>query len=71
MAYLVGFPMQRGGTVVVAMDDEQLAGFSPAAASPGEVAAQASESFEAAVDKLLPAVSAVGDRMKAAGARMS
>jgi hypothetical protein len=64
MAYLVEFPMQSGETVLVEMDDEQLAGFSPAAVSPGEVAAKASESFEAAVDKLVPAVRAIGDRMK-------
>jgi hypothetical protein len=65
MAYLVEFPMQgTGETVIVEMDDEQLAGFAPAAVSPGEVAARASESFEAAVDRLIPAVSAIGERMR-------
>ncbi len=64
MSYLVEFPVAGNETVIVEMDDEQLAGFAPAAVSPGEVAARASESFEAAVDKLLPTVRAIGDRMK-------
>lgn len=64
MAYLVEFPLDDGGHVVVEMDDEQLAGFSPAAVSPGEVAVTAAASLEAAVDRLLPAVKAIGDRMK-------
>ena len=64
MSYLVEFPVAGNESVIVEMDDDQLAGFAPAAVSPGEVAARASESFEAAVDKLLPTVRAIGDRMR-------
>jgi hypothetical protein len=53
--YLVKFPMAGGESVVVEMGDEQLAEFAPAAVEPGEVAATAAESFESAVDRLLPA----------------
>lgn len=63
MAYLVEFPVAGGEKVVVEMDDEQLGGFTPAAVSPGEVAVTAADSFESAIDRLLPAVRAVGDRM--------
>ena len=64
MAHLIEFEMADGGTVVVEADDEQLAGFQPAAASPGEVAAKATESFEAALDRLLPPIAAIGERMR-------
>jgi Trypsin-co-occurring domain 1 len=64
MAYLVEFPVAGNERVIVEMDDEQLAGLAPAAVSPGEVAATATESFEAALDRLLPAVQAIGARMK-------
>lgn len=63
MAHLVEFPLKDGETILVEMDDEQLAGFAPAAA-PGEVAARATESFEAAIDKVLPALRAIGERMR-------
>jgi hypothetical protein len=62
--HLVRFPMARGEYVVVEMGDEQLGGFAPAAAEPGEVAATATESFEHAVDRLLPAVRAISERMQ-------
>ena len=64
MTYLVEFPMMGGGSVVVEMGDEQLAGFAPAAVNPGAVATTVAETFESAVDRLLPAVRAIGDRMK-------
>jgi hypothetical protein len=64
MAYLVEFPLAGNERVIVEMDDEQLAGFAPAAVTPGEVAVKATESFEAALDRLLPAVQAISARMK-------
>jgi NTP-dependent ternary system trypsin peptidase co-occuring protein len=64
MAYLVEFPVAGDKRVIVEMDDEQLAGFAPAAVSPDEIAVRATESFEVAVDRLLPAVQAIGNRMK-------
>jgi hypothetical protein len=64
MAYLIRFPIAGGESVIVEMDDDQLAGFAPAAVAPGEVAATATESFESALDRLLPAVRAISERMK-------
>lgn len=64
MPYLVEFPMEDGETVVVEMDDDQLAGVAPAAVSPGEVAARATQSFEKALDRLLPTIRAIGDRLR-------
>ena len=64
MPHLIEFEMADGGTVVVEVDDDQLAGFAPAAA-PGEVAAKATESFEAALDRLLPPIKAIGERVRA------
>jgi hypothetical protein len=66
MAYLVEFPVGDGGTVVIEVGDDQLAGFAPAAA-PGEIAARSKESFETAVDALLPAVRAIGERISRLG----
>jgi Trypsin-co-occurring domain 1 len=64
VSYLVEFPVAGNDSVIVEMDDEQLAGFAPAAVSPGEIAARASESFESTIDKLIPTVRAISDRMK-------
>jgi hypothetical protein len=66
MSYLVEFPTeQEGQTVIVELGDDQLAGFAPAAVSPGQVAARATASFEEALDRLLPTVKKIGDRMQA------
>ena len=66
MSYLVEFPTGRadGGSVIVELGDEQLAGFSPAAVSPGEVAAKATASLEDALDRLIPTIQTIGDRVK-------
>lgn len=61
---MVEFPVGGDDSVIIEMDDDQLAGFAPAAVSPGEVAVRATESLESAVDKLVPAGRAIGDRMK-------
>ncbi|WP_199515549.1 CU044_2847 family protein [Nucisporomicrobium flavum] len=65
MTYLVEFPLADGGEpIVVEMDDDQLSGFAPAAVNAGEVAATATESFESAVERLLPPMRAIGERLK-------
>jgi hypothetical protein len=64
MAYLVEFPVAEGETIVVEMDDDQLAGFAPAAVNPGEVALVAAGSLEAAIDRLLPALRSIGARLR-------
>jgi hypothetical protein len=66
MAYLVEFPVGDGEAVVVEMDEEQI-GFVPAAVEPGKVAAKAAESFEAAIDKLLPALRTIEGRVRQLG----
>jgi hypothetical protein len=64
MAYLVEFPSEHGEAIVVELNDEQLSGFTPAAVTPGEIAAKATDTFEAALDKLLPAARAVSDKLR-------
>jgi hypothetical protein len=64
LSHLIEFPLEDGESVVVELEDDQLAGFAPAAVKPGEVAARATESFEAAIDKLAPALQAIGTRMR-------
>jgi hypothetical protein len=56
--------MDSGDTVIVEMDEEQLAGFSPAALDPSDVAATVTESFETAVDRVLPAMRVISERMR-------
>jgi NTP-dependent ternary system trypsin peptidase co-occuring protein len=64
LAYLVEFPTEGGGSILVEVEREGLAGFQPASVNPGEVAAKATGSVQAAMDKLLPTVNAIGDRVK-------
>src|SRR4051812_9790635 len=64
VAYLVSFPMAGGDPVIVEMDDEQMVGFTPAPLDPGEVAATVAESFETAIDRVLPPLRAISERMK-------
>jgi hypothetical protein len=69
MAYLVEFPIasadsMSGESIIVEMDDEQLGGLTPAAVQPGEIAATATTSFESTVERVVPALRAIGDRMK-------
>jgi hypothetical protein len=67
LAYLVEFPVGGDDSVIVEMDEDQLAGFVPAAVRPGEAVAVASAELETAVDRLLPVLRAIGDRMKQLG----
>jgi hypothetical protein len=64
MAYLVEFPIGEGDTITVEMDDDQLAGFTPASVQPGAIVATATDSFETAIDRLMPAMRAISDRLK-------
>lgn len=64
MAYLVEFPVGDGETITVEMDDDQLAGFTPASVQPGAIAATATESFETAIDRLVPAMRAISERLQ-------
>jgi len=64
MAHLVEFPVEGDKTIIVELEPDQLGGLQPAAVRPGEVAARATESFEAALDRVTPALTAIGDRMR-------
>jgi hypothetical protein len=60
VAYLVEFPVDGGGSLLVQASAEELpGGLELAAVGPGEVAARASESVERVFDKLKPAIGAV------------
>jgi hypothetical protein len=63
VSYLVEFPTRANQTVFVEIEDEQLAGFAPAAA-PGDVVTTSATSLEDALDRLLPTLQAIGDRLK-------
>jgi hypothetical protein len=61
---LVKFPLGEDDSITVEMDDDQLAGFTPASVQPGAIVATASESFETAIDRLLPAMQAISQRVQ-------
>ena len=46
------------------MNDDQLAGFTPVSVQPGAIVATAAESFETAIDRLIPAMRAISDRLR-------
>lgn len=66
MTKLVQFPLRKGGSIVVEVEDERLSGPVPAAI-PGDFASRARMSFEEAVAKLGPIPRTVFDQMKDLG----
>jgi hypothetical protein len=69
MAYVIEIPVEAGGRLLVqATADDLPDTLELAAVRPGEVAARARESVEAAIDQLKPAINAVADRLKAMAA---
>ena len=52
---LIDYPLEDGGTIVVEVDEPELEGGVVPAARPGEIIAKASQTFEAAIDKIRPA----------------
>lgn len=66
MAYLIEFPLDGGGTVLLQASDEDLPGdLELAALRPGEVAARARETVQQAIDQVTPAIDAVVGRLRA------
>jgi Trypsin-co-occurring domain 1 len=66
MAYLVEFPVEGGGRLLVQAGDEDLpGGLELAAVRPGEIAAHASETVEHALDQIKPALESVVERLRA------
>jgi hypothetical protein len=66
VAYLIEFPLDGGGRMLVQASDEDLPGdLELAALRPGEIAVRASETVEQAIDQLKPAIDAVVGRLRA------
>jgi hypothetical protein len=66
VAYLVEFPVEGGGRLVVQAAADELPGsLDLAARSPGEIVAKARESVEQALDQVGPAIDAVLGRLRA------
>jgi Trypsin-co-occurring domain 1 len=69
MAYVMEVPVEAGGRMLVQIPEDELPGaLELASLRPGEVVARASESVEAAIDQIKPAVNAVATRLKAMAA---
>jgi Trypsin-co-occurring domain 1 len=69
MAYVIEIPVEAGGRLLVQAREDELPGaLELASLRSGEVVAQASESVEAAIDQIKPAVNAVASRLKALAA---
>lgn len=64
VAYLVEIPVEGGGRLVVqATDGDRPGDLGLAAAHPGEIVAQASETLEAALQEIRPALTALRDTL--------
>ncbi len=59
MKRLIEFPVQAGGQLLVEVDEPESPGGMVRAARPGEVAEQAQQTFEDALDKIKPAAQAI------------
>nr|MDT0656477.1 CU044_2847 family protein [Micromonospora sp. DSM 115978] len=59
MSYLIDVPVEGGGRLVVQASEEDLPDELVPAARPGEVVTRASETLEAALDQLRPAIVAI------------
>lgn len=69
MTYILEVPVDHGGRLLVAAGEGDLAGgLELAARRPGEIVARASESVEAALDQIKPAINAVTSRLRAMSA---
>jgi len=61
MKRLIEFPLQDGGSIVVEVDEPASEGGVTRAARPGEIAARASQTFEAALERIQPAAGIISD----------
>lgn len=59
MQRLIEFPLEDGGTVLVELDEPEPEGGVVRAARPGEIAARAGQTFEAALERIKPAAGAI------------
>jgi hypothetical protein len=65
MTELVAVPLESGGAIVVEMDDAL--GGVVKAGRPGEIAGQAAQSLEAALDSVTPAAESIVAKLRKAG----
>ncbi len=69
MAYVIEFPVEEGGRLLVQAGEDDLPGtLELASLRPGDLVARARGSVEAAIDQIKPAVNAVAGRLKAMAA---
>lgn len=65
MARLVQFDAGEGETILVEVEDVQSEGIKPVSKRPGEVAAQAKQTFDEALKNLTPMIKGVKQRLDA------
>jgi Trypsin-co-occurring domain 1 len=69
MAYVIEFPVDGGGQLLVQANEDDLPGtLELASLRPGDVVARARESVETAIDQIKPAINAVAGRLRAMSA---
>jgi hypothetical protein len=61
---LIEFPLEAGGSIVLEVESPEPEGGVMRAARPGEIAAKAAETFEAAVEKVKPAAAAIISKLR-------
>ena len=64
MKRLIEFPLQAGGSVIVEVDEPAPEGGVTRAARPGEIAARASQTFEAALERIKPAAGIIISKLR-------
>ena len=64
MKRLIEFPLEAGGSIVIEVDEPEPEGGVVRVARPGEVAEQARETFEAALERLKPASNAIIGKLR-------
>jgi len=64
MKRLIEFPLQDGGTMIVEVDEPATEGGVVKAARPGEIAEKATDTFEAALDKIKPAAQSIIGKLR-------
>lgn len=57
LKYLIEFPLEADGSVVIEVDEPAPTGGPVRAARPGEIVAKASETFESALERIRPSTS--------------
>lgn len=64
MKHLIEFPLEDGSSVIVEVDEPAPEGGPERAARPGDVAAKAEQTFEAALERIKPAAGAIITKLR-------